>query len=430
MLGYSVAFHTVGCKTNQLETSAIAAQFKANDWQIVGFEDAASLYVINSCTVTEKADRDTQRIIRKARLNNPNARIAVTGCYAQVAPIEVSQLPGVDYVIGNADKGNIPELITQQGQLTDPLVHVTDFDKSRLMAAGMAGGLDRTRASLKIQDGCDYKCTYCIIWEARGPSRCLPVADLQAQLRQLVEEDGFLEVVLTGINIGQYRADDGTDLAGLLLALLQVSGPARLRLTSLDPLEVDEALMQVIAQSAGRICPHIHLSAQSADDGVLKRMARRHHVADFQHICHRLKALLPGICIGSDMIVGFPGESDAAYQRTRQVLADVPLDYCHVFAYSRRRDTPAAVMPDQVPQRVIQWRSADLSALAQGKWLTYRQGLIGQPVQVIMEDTGRHGMSSEYTKVTLTPDCPTQLRNTLVSALVTGVDGDTTWATL
>ena len=426
----SVAFHTLGCKTNQLETSAIADQFRQAGWQVVSFEaDAASLVVVNSCTVTERADRDTQRVIRRARLNNPAAKVAVTGCYAQVAPVEVSALPGVDYVIGNVDKGNIPQIIASHPDLTTPLIQVSDWDKSRVMAAGMEGGLDRTRASLKIQDGCDYKCTYCIIWEARGPSRCLSVEDLVANLKQLVA-DGFHEVVLTGINIGQYRDTDGTDLAGLLQALLAVRGQARLRLSSLDPLEVDDALIGVIADSQGGICPHIHLSAQSASDPVLKRMARRHHVADFVHICQQLKARVPDVCIGSDIIVGFPGETDAQHQATREVLQTTPIDYFHVFSYSRRRGTPAADLPDQVPQRVIQARSADLSAVSDAKWLAYRQQQQGKPLDVIIEQDGRKAMSGQYIRVQLEPYLPPIVHNSRVQGMISRIEGNTTWITI
>jgi threonylcarbamoyladenosine tRNA methylthiotransferase MtaB len=454
--GPSVAFFTLGCKTNQLETSAIAQQFRQAGWQVVGFEDAASLYVINSCTVTERADRDTQRTIRKARLNNPHAKIAVTGCYAQVAPVEVSELPGVDYVLGNAEKANVAEIIGQYPDLTQPLVKVSELDKSRVMAAGQEGGLDRTRASLKIQDGCDYKCTYCIIWEARGPSRCLPVADLQAQVRQLVDENGFKEIVLTGINIGQYLDATFTteattspnrpaDLSDLLLALVPLcEGKARLRLSSLDPLEVDERLIAVMAQHSQTICPHVHLSAQSATDKVLKLMARRHHVADFTRICHQLKAAIPGVCIGSDIIVGFPGETEADYLQTRQVLEETPIDYFHVFAYSRRKGTPAATMRPQVPQRVIQWRSGDLSALSAAKFLAYRQGVMGKHLTVIVEhmsdtpDTDtphagkrvQKGMSAEYLRVSFTPATPPLPQNSLVSVNVTAIEGTVTWVTL
>jgi threonylcarbamoyladenosine tRNA methylthiotransferase MtaB len=429
-VSHSVAFHTLGCKTNQLETSAMAEQFRHAGWHVVGFEDAAaSLVVINSCTVTERADRDTQRVIRRAKLNNPAAKVAVTGCYAQVAPVEVSTLPGVDYVIGNADKGCIPDIIATHGDLTQPLIQVSDWDKSRVMAAGMEGGLDRTRASLKIQDGCDYKCTYCIIWEARGPSRCLPVADLVANLQQLVA-DGFHEVVLTGINIGQYRDVDGTDLADLLSALLAVCGNTRLRLSSLDPLEVDDPLIQVIANSDGRICPHVHLSAQSACNTVLKRMARRHHVADFQRICDTLKAQVPGISIGSDIIVGFPGETDAEYAETRTVLAHTPIDYFHVFSYSRRTGTPAATMPNQVPQRVIQQRSRDLAALSDTKWLAYRHQQHSAAQDVIVEHDGCKGMSQSYIRVQLEPHLPALAHNSRIRAMISRIEGNTTWVTV
>ncbi len=380
-----VAFYTLGCKANQLESSTLADDFTNKGWQVVPFDESASVYVINTCTVTERSDKESQRIIRRARLSNPEGKIVVTGCYAQVASDEVAALEGVDFVIGNNFKEDIRQIIetTHREKQEGPLVQVSDIDKSRIMVGATRSDLSRTRGSLKIQDGCDYKCTYCIIWEARGKSRSLPIDDLKTHLTRMVD-DGFKEIVLTGINIGQYD-DNGADLADLLQALIAIPKDFRLRLTSLDPLEVPEKLIQVVADSQGKICPHFHLSAQSAQDDVLKQMARRHHVADMIQVCQTIAEKIPNASIGSDIIVGFPGETDEQFEETVRVLKSVPMNYFHVFSYSKRRGTPAASLENQIPESVKKSRANQLKALSEEKQTQYRQRFIGQSVQVIVE---------------------------------------------
>lgn len=429
----TVAFHTLGCKTNQLETSGLAQQFKTNGWQVVDFDDSAQIYVINSCTVTERSDRETQRMIRRAKLANPSGRIAVTGCYAQVAPQEVAAQPGVTDVLGNAEKINLYQLLTESPpqELADnqPHIRVSELDKSRIMAGGMEAAPDRSRGSLKIQDGCDYKCTYCIIWEARGPSRSLPVSDLVTQLRGMLRStdnpEGFFEVGLTGINIGQYECPEtGKDLAGLLDALCAIDeAPFRLRLTSLDPKEVTPGLINVLAKHANpaaeggteKICPHIHLSAQSAEDTVLKRMGRRHHVAEMEAVCNALVEAVPMVAIGSDIIVGFPGEDDDKFEATYQTLARVAMHYFHVFSYSKRRGTPAADFDDQVPERTKKQRAQRLRALSEDKWQAYAQQFIGKPLTMVVESDGRSGLTENYLRVTLGEPQPKGLPVTVTS---------------
>jgi threonylcarbamoyladenosine tRNA methylthiotransferase MtaB len=445
----TVAFYTLGCKTNQLESATLAHQFIDHGWQVRPFEDGADLVVINTCTVTERADTEAKRIIRRARLHQPDARIAVTGCYAQVAPDELAALDGVSFVLGNGFKDQLASIIHNTPPSAKPMVKVSELDKSRMLSGASTSGLmngdqERTRASLKIQDGCDFKCTYCIIWEARGPSRCLPVEDLCQQLQGLLDE-GFKEIVLTGINIGQYWDEthpDGLpyqaprDFSDLLTALIALPGDFRLRLSSLDPVEVTDKLIAVMATSNGKICPHVHLSAQSAHDGVLKRMARRHHVAEFEAICYKLVAQIPNVSIGSDIIVGFPGETDEAFEQTYQVLRDTPIHYFHVFSYSKRKGTPAASFPDQVPQRSIKERAHRLTALGEAKWLAFRTQSVGQSVRVLTEHPAEaetpvfSGMSANYMKVTFLAE-PSQLRmaNEWVTATISSVTDKQTWAT-
>ena len=395
----TIAFHTLGCKTNQLETSTLSGQFASLGWQMVDFDDPASVYVINTCTVTERADQDSRRAIRRAKLSNPHGCVIVTGCYAQVAPGEIAGLPGVDFVIGNAEKDRIPEVLDQNPEPPVPVVRVSEIDKSRIIEGASNAGIDRTRGSLKIQDGCDYKCTYCIIWEARGPSRSLPVDDLKLHLRRMVEE-GFKEVVLTGINIGQYE-HEGADLSDLLHALMIIEGDFRLRLTSLDPLEVTQKLIDTIAVGVqrGKICPHVHLSAQSAEDTVLKRMGRRHHVQNMLWACEELVRQVPDINIGSDIIVGFPGEDADKFETTYSNLERCSMHYFHVFSFSRRSGTPAAEFPEQIPEREKKQRAKRLRELSEQQ--AYAQRFVGRELSVIVEESCQKGMSENYLHVTL-----------------------------
>lgn len=399
----TVAFYTLGCKANQLETSTLAHQFQDQGWRIVPFDEAAEVYVVNTCTVTERSDQESRRIIRRARLSNPSARIAATGCYAQVSPDELAALDGVSFVIGNNFKEQLVSIVQNTPVSEKPLVRVSEIDKSRIMEGASSSAIDRTRGSLKIQDGCDYKCTYCIIWEARGLSRSLPVDDIGHQLKRMLAE-GFQEIMLTGINIGQYE-HQGADLADLLSELIQMEGAFRLRLTSLDPMEVSDKLIGVVAQSNGKICPHFHLSAQSAEDFVLKRMGRRHHVADMVRVCQTIAERIPHASVGSDIIVGFPGETAERFEATYETLEKVYMNYFHVFSYSKRKGTPAATFPEQVPEREKKDRAQRLRALSEAKSLAYRERFAGQALTVIVEEhepgEPLKGMSENYLKVQL-----------------------------
>jgi threonylcarbamoyladenosine tRNA methylthiotransferase MtaB len=456
---FTVGFVTLGCKTNLLESSSLAEQFKALGWQVVtDANQAADLYVFNTCTVTEKADSEARRLIRQLRRKHPNARVAVTGCYAQVAPEVMAAQDGVDFVIGNGFKDQLPELVakhfTQRYKEQtasevplnwEPFIQVDAFEKSRVLENTVASnaGVERTRASLKIQDGCDYKCTYCIIWKGRGPSRSLPPSQVLAGFQRLVDE-GFQDISLTGINIGQYwfhpthpteqaylldetpEKQAGLELPELLDYLCQkLQGNYRLRLTSLDPLEVTDALMETLAKWQPNIAPHVHLSTQSADDEVLKAMARRHKVADLQRVCARLVELMPDVHISSDVIVGFPTETEAAFQNTLAVLKALPMHSMHVFRYSPRPGTPAATLKPQVPERVRKERAQTLSALAEEKRQQFLQRFVGKTLPVLVENTTRpdgllEGLSHNYLRVLLQP--AGQLEpNTLVSARIKGV---------
>jgi threonylcarbamoyladenosine tRNA methylthiotransferase MtaB len=433
----TVGFVTLGCKANLLESSALAEQFRAMGWEIVPAEQPAALYVFNTCTVTERADAESRRLVRKLKRQNPQARVAVTGCYAQVSPDTFKPL-GVDFIIGNNYKDDLPRIVVEQfvNHYADlahgPVILVDEFEKSRELATpiGHFAGIERTRGSMKIQDGCDYKCTYCIIWQGRGPSRSLPATDVVAHIQRMVTE-GFKDITLTGINIGQYLYE-GQDLAALLRAIYtQVSGDYQVRLSSLDPLEVTEDLMQAMAQSQGKVAPHVHLSSQSADDGVLKAMARRHHVADLMHVCNRLVELMPDVAIGSDMIVGFPTETPEAFERSFQVIERIPMYYLHVFRYSPRPGTPAATMRPQVQDAERKRRARVLIALAEQKKQAFYERFMGRTVSMLCEqlqlDGSLEGITENYLRVRLpATDVETHgiLPNSRVSVTLGGYKAD------
>lgn len=422
----TVAFHTLGCKANQLETSTMAHQFQDQGWRIVPFDEAAEVYVINTCTVTERSDQESRRMIRRARLSNPAGRIAVTGCYAQVSPDELAGVDGVSFVIGNNFKDQLINIVENAPVSDQPLVQVSEIDKSRMMEGASSAAIDRTRGSLKIQDGCDYKCTYCIIWEARGLSRSLPVDDVKYQLRRMIE-GGFREVMLTGINIGQYE-HEGRDLADLLKELCALPADFRLRLTSLDPMEVSNKLIDTVAESDGKICPHFHLSAQSAEDYVLKRMGRRHHVDAMLRVCETIAEKIPHASVGSDIIVGFPGETPERFEATYNTLKDTYMNYFHVFSYSKRKGTPAATFADQVPEREKKARAQRLRDLSDTKQMAYRERFVGQTLSVIVEDGAEQGMSENYLKVQLDASGFDLQPNDMAIARIKGMFGDKTLA--
>jgi threonylcarbamoyladenosine tRNA methylthiotransferase MtaB len=406
----SVAFITLGCKANLLESSALAEQFRLMGWEVKDAEACASLYVFNTCTVTERADAESRRLVRKLKRQNPEARIAVTGCYAQVSPETFKPL-GVDFIIGNNFKDDLPRIVAEQfaNYYADlhggAMILVDEFEKSRELVTpiGHYAGIARTRGSIKIQDGCDYKCTYCIIWQGRGPSRSLPVAEVVKHIAHMVHE-GFKDITITGINIGQYH-HAGQDLADLLQAIYtQVEGDYQLRLSSLDPLEVTEKLMLAMAHCGGKVAPHVHLSSQSADDGVLKAMARRHHVADLVRVCNRLVELMPNVAIGSDMIVGFPTETSEAFERSVQVIDSIPMHYLHVFRYSPRLGTPAAEMRPQVQDSIRKARAKRLIDLAERKKSEFYQRFVGQTLSMLCEqinatDGSLEGITENYLRV-------------------------------
>ncbi len=400
-----IAFATVGCRLNQFETDALRGRAQAEGYEIVPFEAAAEVYVINTCTITAEADADSRRLARQAVRRNPAALVAVTGCYAQAAPEAVAAIPGVDLVLGNREKPNL--LASIHGAKKN--------GGARVLVGGLGGrgeigdygpGIDpdRTRAFLKVQDGCNYGCSFCIVPEVRGSNRSQPPERVLAEIRRLYAA-GFPEIVLTGIHLGTYGRDHQppTSLAELCLRIASLDEAPRIRLSSLDPHEVRPGLVRLLGESP-RFCRHLHLPLQSGDERILRRMRRGHTAAQFRDLVERLAAQVPGIAVSGDVIVGFPGEDDEAFQRTYDLLEALPIAGLHVFSYSRRPGTDAAGYPHQVPNSVKAGRSRSLRSLAARKAETFRRRFIGETLTVVVLDRdGLDGMleslSDNYLRV-------------------------------
>jgi len=380
-----IAFTTLGCRLNQFETDAMVRAAQEAGHQAVGFREPADVVVINSCTITHEADADTRQRVRQARRHNPDARVAVTGCYANAAPAEVAALPGVSLVFGNREKDQLPRWLATTSKASTPvLIPPVDLTRRvRLAALRPATDPGRSRAYLKIQDGCNYRCSFCIVPRVRGRSASLSPTTVLEQLGELLAA-GVPEVVLTGVHLGTYGWDLSPrmslyELLTQMIARIDASHvDCRLRLGSLDPHEVDDALIELFARRPDALSRYFHLPLQSGDDGVLKRMRRAHSVADLETLVPRLNEKVPGVAIGTDIIAGFPGESDAAFERTYALLSRLSLAYLHVFPYSRRAQTEAATMPEQVSASVRKDRCTRLRKLSQGKASTFRRAQVGK----------------------------------------------------
>ena len=370
---------TFGCRLNSFESEIIRDHATA-----AALDD---LVVVHTCAVTAEAERQARQAIRRARRSRPDARIVVTGCSAQISPDAYAAMPEVDQVVGNHDK---LDGALWQGLAARPRVVVRDIMTVRETAGHLVDGFDgRTRAFVQVQQGCDHRCTFCIIPYGRGPSRSVPAGEVVEQTRRLVAT-GYREVVLTGVDLTSYGKDlPGQPTIGQLVGRLLRLVPElpRLRLSSIDPAEVDQDLEGLVADEP-RLMPHLHLSVQAGDDLILKRMKRRHGRADVVRLCSRLRAVRPDIAFGADLIAGFPTETDAMFQRTLELIDEAELTHLHVFPFSARRGTPAARMP-QVPKALRQERAARLRAAGQHAMVRFLERQIGRSAQVLIEREGR-----------------------------------------
>jgi threonylcarbamoyladenosine tRNA methylthiotransferase MtaB len=385
-----VALETLGCRLNRAESDAMEAAVRRAGHEVCGSEQA-DVIVVNGCTITHEADTEVGKLVRRMHRRRPEVRIVVTGCYANADPNRAAGLPGVFAVLGNAEKPDLPQwlarLHAERGAISNaPHVAVQDLVRTRSRAPlDAAPPSNRARALLKIQDGCNYRCAFCIVPSVRGDSRSVPSAIVLERLRDLVGQ-GVPEVVLTGVHLGTWGRDlrPRRRLADLVAELLPHLGAARLRLSSIDPHEVDDDLVQLLAGHPDRLCRHLHLPVQAGDADVLRRMRRGHTVEDFTGLVHRLHDAVPGIAVGTDVIVGFPGEDDDAFERTRVLLHGLPLAYHHVFTYSVRRGTAAATMANQVDPARKAARNRILRELSGEQSRAFARRFAGQRLDAVV----------------------------------------------
>jgi threonylcarbamoyladenosine tRNA methylthiotransferase MtaB len=399
-----IAITTLGCKINQYDSAVIQNRLEERH-SFVAFDDLADCYVINTCTVTDRADWEARQLVRRAKRLNPDAKVLVTGCYAQVSAEEVARVHGVDFVVGLNRLNDLIRFVESAPQ-DRPQFAVSDVKRERGVAVlGTRALPGHTRAFLKIQEGCNYTCTYCIIPTARGLSRSVAPRQVLEEVRRLADA-GYKEIVLTGIHLGGYGQDFAPkiDLTALVEMIAASGLIARLRLSSLDPREVPDRLLDLIARTDS-ICSHMHICAQAGNDEVLKRMRRNYDTAYYRGLLERVRERLPEASLGSDIIVGFPDESDAQFEKSLEYFASLPLTYFHVFPYSLRRGTAAAGLADPVPGDVKKLRARRMRELGAQKKNDFYANFIGRRLSVLIEDKFdkarglRRGFSRNYLSV-------------------------------
>jgi len=403
-----VALHTLGCKLNFSETSSIGKQFMKNGFEVVDFNQEADVYVINTCTVTENAERDCRQVVRRALRTNPGAYVMVTGCYAQLRPDEIAGIEGVDVVLGSREKFDVFAFIDnfEKRDLACIFVSPTE-DLSTEFGFASSGDADsRTRAYFKIQDGCDYKCTFCTIPLARGASRSMDPGKAVEKFAELLDH-GYKEMILTGVNVGDYGKNVDSSFYKLLLKLLEVPGDYRLRISSIEPNLLTDQILELTAGS-DKMAKHFHIPLQSGSPSILRMMQRRYNTAYYEKLVYRANKMIPGLGIGVDVITGFPGEGEKEFMETHNFLLGLPVSYFHVFTYSERPRTKAISMSGMVDVAERKRRTNMLRIMGQKKRDDFYGGMVGKTVDVLFENTNysqrggagvMKGFSSEYVKV-------------------------------
>lgn len=399
-----VSFHTLGCKLNFSESSTLSRRFSESDFEVVPFGQQADVVVINTCSVTGMADHKCRQAIRKAVKGSPGAFVAVVGCFAQLKADEIANIPGVTLVLGTREKCNLPSYVLNYfagqgvgGVHSGDIGQVIRFDPAYSLH-------DRTRSFLKVQDGCDYHCSYCTIPLARGQSRNAPVADLVDQAR-LIAADGIREVVLSGVNVGDFGKSTGETFLQLITALDEVEGLDRIRISSIEPNLLSDEVIAFVAASA-RFAPHFHIPLQNGSDKILGLMRRRYSRALFTDRVSKARLLMPDCCIGVDVIVGFPGETDQEFDDAYAFLSALPIAYLHVFAYSERPNTPAIALPGKVQPALRAERSKRLLALSEAKRLAFYGQMTGKMARVLWEQRESGGLMTGFTEQYVKVEAP------------------------
>lgn len=389
-----VAFATLGCKLNYAETSAIAKKFAEAGYQRTHFNQKADIYIINTCTVTQAADKKCRNLINKALRNKPGAIVAVVGCYAQLRSKELAELGNVDIVLGTKEKFDILHYLKEFEANRQNIIQTFTIEQvNEFMPASSTS--DRTRAFLKIQDGCDYKCSYCTVPLVRGRSRNEPVSEIIQQVNELTR-NGIKEIVLTGVNIGDFGKSTGETFLKLIKTLDKTVAEIRFRVSSIEPNLLTDEIIDFIANS-DHFVPHFHIPLQSGCDAILAAMRRRYKREVFANRVRRILEHMPEACIGADVISGFPGESTEHFNQTFEFLKNLPVSYLHAFTYSERDNTPAASIPGKVPYAVREERTHKLISLSEEKRRAFYHAHLGTNRKVIFESTQKDGLMSGFT---------------------------------
>ena len=426
-----VACITLGCRTNQHDTAEMQTLLEKEGFVIVNQREKADAYVINTCTVTQKSDTSSRQAVKKSLELNPDALVVFTGCYAQLNPEEAAALPGLDLVLGNADKLEIAKLLKaklrlwKKSEITE--IVMSDIHKKRIFRTIPVKSFQGiTKAFIKVQTGCNEKCSFCTVVRARGKS----VSDNRGNILNNIQEainSGFKEITLTGINLGTWGMDTGETFSSLVQDIIQLPGDFRVRLSSINPMEIDNDLIRLIAETE-KICSHLHIPLQSGDNKILKQMRRNYTREQYIEVVHRATNAIPNLGLGADVIVGFPGETDAAFENTRKLIEELPFSYLHVFSYSPRRGTEANDYKDDIPGNIKKERNKILTQLIKEKGLEFRNKSLNTIATVLIENqrdknNGKlKGHTDNYIPISL--DGPDPLKNCLIPITLQNISGN------
>ena len=426
-----VACITLGCRTNQHDTAEMQTLLEKEGFVMVNQREKADAYVINTCTVTQKSDTSSRQAVKKSLELNPDALVVFTGCYAQLNPEEAAALPGLDLVLGNADKLEIAKLLKaklrlwKKSEITE--IVMSDIHKKRIFRTIPVKSFQGiTKAFIKVQTGCNEKCSFCTVVRARGKS----VSDNRGNILNNIQEainSGFKEITLTGINLGTWGMDTGETFSSLVQDIIQLPGDFRVRLSSINPMEIDNNLIRLIAETE-KICSHLHIPLQSGDNKILKQMRRNYNREQYIDVVHRAVNAIPNLGLGADVIVGFPGETDTAFENTRKLIEELPFSYLHVFSYSPRRGTEANDYKDDIPGNIKKERNKILTQLIKEKGLEFRNKSLNTIATVLIENqrdknNGKlKGHTDNYIPISL--DGPDPLKNCLIPITLQNISGN------
>lgn len=420
------SLHTLGCRLNQAETALLADRLRRDGYELVEFGRPTDLLVLNTCSVTENAEKDCRYAVRRTLRHSPHAFVAVTGCYAQTGMQVLRDLPGIDLIVGTQYKMHLPDYLPAPAALkkqpTPQVLHTKTIGREDFLLPG-AGECGTVRAPLKIQDGCNFMCSFCLIPFARGRERSRQTDDAVREAEELVAK-GHREVVLTGVNIGRYD-QDGRGLIDLIRRLESIAGLERIRISSIEPTTIPDELLEYMASSS-KLCRYLHVPLQSGDDGILRAMNRRYTVGDYAGLIEKAVRTIPDLGLGTDLLVGFPGEGEKEFANTLRVAEELPFSYFHVFSFSKRPGTAAARLTNPVNSATVKARTRILSELSRAKRLAFYQTRIGRTVRVLFETKQENGLwtglTSDFMKVGVPSDA--DLTNRIRNVVITGaMDG-------